>query len=417
MRLAWRFALGVGLRYAGSAQRGALVAFISRVSSAGLVLGVALLVLVLSVMNGFERELRERILSLVPHLTLQPLEPVEDWRALAAAVEAHPQTVAAAPYVDLQGLFMQRGAVVPALVHGIDPAAEQRISALSRYLESGSLQDLAGISDGVLLSRAVATQLGVEQGERLLLLVPDVNARGQVMPRVQRVQRVRVAGIFATGTEVDNALALAGLELAARLRGEPGVVQGVRAQVKDLFAAPRVRQEIVQGLGIELYALDWTRTHGNLYEAIRLSRNLVGVLLFLIIAVAVFNVVSTLFLIVKDKEGDIAILRTLGASPAAIMLVFVVQGTLIGLVGALCGGAAGAGLSLVVTDAVAALESLLGVQFLRAEVYPVSYLPSDLEAADVLAVCGVALAMSLVATLYPAWRASRMHPAEVLRYE
>jgi lipoprotein-releasing system permease protein len=414
VKLEWRFALRVGLRYAGNAQRGALVAFISRVSSAGLVLGVALLVLVLSVMNGFERELRERILSLVPHVTLQPLDPVSDWHGLVEAVEAHPETVAAAPYVDLQGLLMHRGAVVPALVHGIDPQAEQRISALEHYLTDGTLQALAGESHGVLLSHSLATRLDVAMGETLLLLAPDVNARGQVMPRMQRV---RVVGLFATGTEVDNTLALTGLALAAGLRGAPGTVQGVRLQVRDLFAAPRVQREIVQGLGIEIHALDWTRTHGNLYEAIRLSRNLVGVLLFLIIAVAVFNVVSTLFLIVKDKEGDIAILRTLGASPAAIMAVFVVQGTLIGLVGALCGGAIGAGLSLVVTDAVAALESLLGVQFLDAEVYPVSYLPADLQAADVLSVCGVALAMSLVATLYPAWRASRMQPAEVLRYE
>ena len=227
----------------------------------------------------------------------------------------------------------------------------------------------------------------------------------------------RLAGIFNTGTEVDNTLALIGLDAATRLRGQPGVVQGVRFQVRDLFTAPRVQREVIQGLGIGIYGLDWTRTHGNLYEAIQLSRNMVGILLFLIIAVAVFNVVSTLFLIVKDKEGDIAILRTLGASPAAIMGVFVVQGTLIGLAGALAGGVIGSLLSLGITDAVALLERLLGVQFLKAEVYPVSYLPSDLAWRDVLEVCAVALAMSFVATLYPSWRAARMQPAEVLRYE
>jgi lipoprotein-releasing system permease protein len=414
MRGAWRFPLRVGLRYAGSSHRGALVAFISRVSMLGLVLGVALLIVVLSVMNGFDRELRERILSLVPHVSLSPVEPVSDWRALAAAVEAHPEVVAAAPFVDLQGLLMYRGKVVPVLLHGADPEAERRISAIDRYLESGSLEVLADAPDSVLLSRLLARRLGAEPGVNLLVLVPDVNAAGQVVPRAERV---RLAGIFDTGTEVDNMLAMIGLEAATRLRGHPGIVQGVRFQVRDLFTAARVEREVSAGLGIAVYALDWTRTHGNLYEAIQLSRNMVGILLFLIVAVAVFNVVSTLFLIVKDKEGDIAILRTLGASPGAIMAVFVVQGTLIGLAGAFAGGLIGSLLSLGVTDAVALLERLLGVQFLKAEVYPVSYLPADLSWRDVVDVCGVALAMSFVATLYPSWRAARMHPAEVLRYE
>jgi lipoprotein-releasing system permease protein len=191
----------------------------------------------------------------------------------------------------------------------------------------------------------------------------------------------------------------------------------VRFQVRDLFSAPRIRQEVEQGLGPRFRGMDWTHTHGNLHEAIRMSRNLVGVLLFLIVAVAAFNVVSTLFLIVKDKEGDIAILRTLGASPASIMAVFVIQGSLIGLVGALAGGAAGAALSLVVTDAVGLMERVLGIRFLDAAVYPVSYLPSDLSFSNVALVCSVALGMSFLATLYPSWRAARMQPAEVLRHE
>ena len=270
---AWRFPLRVGFRYAGSSHRGALVAFISRVSMLGLVLGVALLIVVLSVMNGFDRELRERILSLVPHVSLQPIEPVADWQPLAAAVEAHPEVVAAAPYVDLQGLLMYRGKVVPALLHGADAAAERRISAIDRYLESGSLDALAE-PDSVLLSRALAQRLGVAPGASLLVLVPEVNAEGQVVPRAQRM---RLAGIFNTGTEVDNTLALIGLDAATRLRGQPGVVQGVRFQVRDLFTAPRVQREVIQGLGIGIYGLDWTRTHGNLYEAIQLSRNMVGI--------------------------------------------------------------------------------------------------------------------------------------------
>ena len=414
MNLPWRFILAVGLRYAGRSQRGALVAFISRVSSAGLVLGVALLVLVLSVMDGFERELRERILALVPHVSIQPWEPLSDWRGVVAAVEAHPEVRAAAPYADVQGLLMFRGKVVPALVHGIDPASEQRISVIGSHAAAGVLEQLSGDAPVVVPSASVAASLGAPEGEHVLLLVPEVNARGQVVPRTQRV---RIAGTFSTGTEVDNLLTLTSLGLAARLRGSPGMAQGVRFQVKDLFAAPRIRAEVEQGLGPGFRGFDWTRTHGNLHEAIRMSRNLVGVLLFLIVAVAAFNVVSTLFLIVKDKEGDIAILRTLGASPSAIMAVFVIQGSLIGLAGTVLGGAVGAALSLVITDAVAAVERVFGLRFLDAAVYPVSYLPSDLSFANVALVCSVAFAMSFLATVYPSWRAARMQPADILRHE
>lgn len=408
------FPLRVGLRYATARRRGALVAFISRVSTAGLVLGVALLIVVLSVMNGFERELREKILALVPHVALQPLRKVTDWEGLARAVEAHPEVVAAAPFVDLQGLLMARGKVVPVLLHGADPVWEARISRIGDYLREGSLESIAGASTAVLLSRSLAERLRVRTGDALMVLVPDVRDGERIVPRARRVS---VGGIYDTGTEVDNVLVLAGLELATGLRGTPGIVQGLRFQVRDLHDAPRVREEVTRGLGMEIWGVDWTQTHGNLFEAIRLSRNMVAVLLFLIIAVAVFNVVSTLFLIVKDKEGEVAILRTLGASPASIMLLFVVQGFLIGASGALLGGAVGVALSLGVTDIVAAIEYAAGVQFLRADVYPVNYMPSALAWADVAQVCGVALLMSLLATLYPAWRAARMQPAEVLRYE
>lgn len=413
MRFPWRFALTVGLRYAGRSRAGALVAFISRVSGAGLVLGVALLVLVLSVMDGFDRELRERILSLVPHATVQAPEPIGEWQGLVAAVEAHPQVLAAAPYSDMQGLLMHRGKVTPAFLHGLDPAAERRISTIERFAGEGALDTLAG-GDAILLSRTLASAIDAAPGDALVLLMPDVNPQGQVIPRTRRV---RLAATFSTGTEVDNMLALASLELVSGLKGHPGAVQGLRFQVRDLFAAPVVRREVEMGLGGSFRGIDWTRTHGNLHEAIRMSRNLVGVLLFLIVAVAAFNVVSTLFLIVKDKEGDIAILRTLGASPASIMAVFVVQGTLIGLTGTALGAGAGALLSLVVTDAVSALESLLGIRFLQSSVYPVDYLPAELSLHNVLRVASVALAMSFAATIYPAWRAARMQPADVLRYE
>jgi lipoprotein-releasing system permease protein len=260
----------------------------------------------------------------------------------------------------------------------------------------------------------LSDQLGVGLGESLMVMAPDVNASGQVVPRMQRLT---VIAVFHSGTEVDNALALVPMALAAALAGQPGAFEGIRYQVRDLFQAPRVAAEVTQGLGFASYSIDWTRTHGNLFDAIQLSRNMVGILLFLIIAVAVFNVVSTLFLIVKDKEGDIAILRTLGASPWLIMRVFVIQGLLIGLGGVVIGGLCGVGLSWAITDAVALIEQLAGIQFLNSDVYPVSYLPADLRWADVARVCGVALLMSLLATLYPSWRAARMQPADVLRYD
>jgi len=410
----FRVAALVGSRYAISGDRGALVRFISRVSSLGLVLGVALLICVLSVMNGFDRELRERILALVPHVSLQPYEEITDWRGLGNAIEAHPEVVAAAPYFDQQGLLIQRGKVVPALLHGVVAEREARITALAQYVVAGELSALDTRADAIVISRMLSDQLGVGLGESLMVMAPDVNASGQVVPRMQRLT---VIAVFHSGTEVDNALALVPMALAAALAGQPGAFEGIRYQVRDLFQAPRVAAEVTQGLGFASYSIDWTRTHGNLFDAIQLSRNMVGILLFLIIAVAVFNVVSTLFLIVKDKEGDIAILRTLGASPWLIMRVFVIQGLLIGLGGVVIGGLCGVGLSWAITDAVALIEQLAGIQFLNSDVYPVSYLPADLRWADVARVCGVALLMSLLATLYPSWRAARMQPADVLRYD
>lgn len=405
----------IGVRYVGARRRSQLVSFLSLVSMAGLVLAVSLLITVLSVMNGFDRELRERILAVVPKATLNGQEPLLDWRWLVEEAERHPEVVAAAPFVHLQAMINFRGKVEPALLYGIEPSLEVRVSPIQKYLKNPeALMSLSPGARTLLLGGNLARRLGVSAGDAVTLVVPEARATGErVAPRLQRYE---VAGIFVTGTELDNALGLMHLADAGPLAGYGEGVQGIRLEVRDLFQAGRVAQEL-QAVLPGLEARDWTRTHGNLYQAVQMSKRLVSLLLVIIIAVAAFNVVSTLVMVVMDKQADIAILRTLGASPGQIQRIFMVQGTCIGLVGTLLGLLLGVLLSAVVGDVVAWIEQLSGVKFLKPDVYPVSYLPSDLRWTDVGLVCGSALAMSFLATLYPAWRAARVQPAEALRYE
>lgn len=406
----------VGWRYVGARRRSQLVSFISLVSIAGLVLGVALLITVLSVMNGFDRELRERILAVVPQATLNGYQPIRHWQRLVDEVERHPEVTAAAPFVHLQAMVNYRGEVQAALVYSIEPALEERASVVGRYLESGvRLTALEPGAHRILLGANLASALGVRAGESVTLIVPD--ATGASATAAPKLERFVVAGILRSGTELDNHLALIHLQEGARLAGYGEGVQGVRIAVSDLFQAPRVVRELVETLPEGFTARDWTRTHGNIYQAVQMSKRMVALLLFIIIAVAAFNVVSTLIMVVIDKQGDIAILRTLGASPGLIQRVFMVQGTLIGLIGTTGGVLLGLLLAANVSRAVDGLERLFSVKFLKADVYPVSYLPSDIRWEDVLLVAGVAFAMSFLATIYPAHRAARVQPAEALRYD
>lgn len=404
----------IALRYVISGQHGSLVAFISRLSMFGLVLGVALLVVVLSVMNGFDRELRERILRVVPQVTLYSLGELRDWRAVANELQAHDQVMAAAPFIAFQGLLSNGAHVDTVLGYGIDPVAEARVSALQDYIVRGDIAALATRNDALALSEILADSLKVDIGDVLMLMVPESVQGGEPVPRVARVE---VVAVYATGTEIDNSLALASLQGTAELLGMTGRVEGLRLHIRDLFRAPVLAQQLRSDYYGDFLVGDWTRSYGNLFHAIQLSRRLVGILVFLIIAVAVFNVVATLVLVVGEKRGDVAILRTLGASPRQIMAIFMLQGGLIGLLGAGVGVLLGVLLSLTISDLVEALERLLDVDFLKSDVYPVSYLPADLQMQDVALVGLVALSMSLVATLYPAWRAARLPPAEVLRHE
>lgn len=408
-----KLTLLVGRRYAVSRRHSQLVSFISSVSIAGLIIGVALLILVLAIMNGFDRELRERILGIMPHAAVYHRNGILEPQPLLDQFRQHPEVLSAAPFVRLQGLLSRHREVAPVELYGLDAEAASQRNMLERFLPQGALAALIENPQGVVLGAGLAHRLSVAPGDRLTLVVPR---RGQanVAPAVSALE---VVGIFDSGTEIDNNFALTGLERASQLSEFPGAVSGIRLQMRDLFQAPIVSAELVRELPGAYYASDWTRTHGNLYQAIHMSKRMVGLLLFLIIAIAAFNLVSTLIMVVVDKRGDIAILRTLGASSAEIMGIFMVQGGLIGLIGTGLGVILGVLLALCVTDFVLWLERLLQIQFLQADVYPISYLPASIHWPDVIQVAVTALVICLCASLYPAWRASRVQPADALRYE
>ena len=406
----------VGLRYTRAKRRNHFISFISLISMLGLTLGVLVMILVLSVMNGFDRELRTRILGMVPHASINGYQPIEDWRSLADQLEQHPQVVGAAPFIQMQGMLTHNGVVAPVLASGIDPEAEQRVSIIGEHMQSGSLEALREGEFGIIIGELIARRFNVQPGDKLTFVMPEASVTpAGVFPRLKRFH---VVGVFKVGAELDGSLAMVHVADAARLsRWQPGQVQGVRLQLEDLFQAPQVAWDLVTRLPGDYYAQDWTRSHGNLFAAIRMEKTMIGLLLLLIIAVAAFNIISTLVMVVTDKKADIAILRTLGASPGTIMGIFMVQGSVIGVVGTIAGGVLGVLAALNVSAMVAGLERLLGTQFLSSDVYFISYLPSQLIWTDVIIICGTALGMSFLATLYPAWRASRTEPAEALRYD
>ena len=401
----------IGLRYAAAKRHSQLVSFISMISMLGMTVGVALLIVVLSVMNGFDREMRQRILGLVPHITIKSYSTQQDWPQVQSIVTKHPEVQAVAPFVQLNGMLLKGSDVEGVLVYGIEPKQESQVSIIQNYVSS---QALTSLMDGsrILIGLALAQRLGIEQGQSLNLMVPAQTDSGRVKPRFKSFT---VAAIFNTGTELDQSVALIGIADASSLAAQQN--QGLRVLLNKTFDAPRIAWEIDQNLPYGYISRDWTRSHGNLYSAIQLSKQLVGLMLLTIIAVAAFNVVSALVMIVTDKRADIAILRTLGASPKGIMATFMVQGSLIGVIGTGVGVVLGVLLSLSITNLVSWLEQLSGHQFLSSDVYPVNYLPVDMRISDILMVAGTAILMSLIATIYPAWRAAKTQPAEALRYE
>lgn len=405
--------LRVALRYTFAVGGGHLSTFLSSLSMLGLVLAISLLIIVLSVMNGFDKEMRERILGMVPHITLYSHQPMEDWQQQAAQVQQHPGVLEVSPFTEFDALFMHGGDIETAQGVGIDATDEAVIARLLASLDPASIAAFRERPDGLILGVGVAQRLGVVPGQQLTLIVPGQGG----IARPAQFESVRLAAVLDTGTELDQVAAIVQLPLASQVAGLGTAVSGLRIATRDIFAVSKTSWELSSNLPPGYYASNWKMTHGNLYSAIQLSRDLISILLFSIIAVAAFNVVSSLVLVVFDKQANIAILRTLGASPGDIASIFVMQGAMIGLVGVTLGSILGAVGSQLVPGFVAQLESLLDMQFLNTDVYPVSFLPVDVLAGDIMMVSAVAFGMCILAAIYPALRAARLAPALVLNQD
>lgn len=410
-------ALYVGLRYTRAKRRNHFISFISMTSMLGIALGVTALITVLSVMNGFEKELRGRILSMAAHLTVTEVGGrLADWQSVGERVSGERHVLGVAPYVQAEAMLIHGQFVSGAIVRGVAPHMEPDVSDVGSKMLVGSLDALQPGKFGIILGKELAWSLGVSVGDRVTVVAPKANITiAGVLPRLKRFD---VVGIFEIGMyEYDKGLALMNIRDAQRLFELDDEVSGVRLKLDDLFVAPRVNHELTRVLPVRYVVRDWTQLHANFFRAIGTEKTVMFVILMLIIAVAAFNIVSTLVMTVADKESDIAILRTLGVTPAGIMRIFMVQGSLLGVLGTVLGVAGGVALALNVETLVPLIERLFNVQFLSPEVYYISELPSELEWADVSRIAVVAFLLSILATLYPAWRAARVQPAEALRYE
>jgi lipoprotein-releasing system permease protein len=411
------YELFIGLRYTRAKRRNHFISFISLTSMLGIALGVAALITVLSVMNGFQNELRTRILGVAAHVEISgPGDMLSDWQAVAKVAAADPRVAGTAPYVNAQGMLTYDGAVRGAIIRGILPEREEQVAAFASHMKSGSLTALKPGEYGIVLGAELARALAVIVGDKVTLIAPQ----GEVTPAgiVPRLKQFRVVGIFEIGMfEYDSGLALIDLQDAQTLYRMRDQVSGVRLRLHDLYQAPQVAADLLPRLGADAYVTDWTRSHVNFFRAVQMEKNVMFIILLLIVAVAAFNIVSTLVMAVTDKQPDIAILRTLGAAPSGIMAVFIVQGALIGVIGTLIGVGGGVLLALNIHVVVPFIERLFHVHFLAKDVYYISELPSQLEWRDVITIAAVSFVLSLLATLYPSWRASRVNPAEALRYE
>jgi lipoprotein-releasing system permease protein len=419
MALQAPFELRIGRRYLRSTGN-RFLSFISAISMAGVAIGVAVLIVVLSVMNGFEHELRARILSLTSHATITAFgEGLAGWPALRAEALANPRVAAVAPFVEGEVLLIADrpgGASSAATLRGVEPKLEAGVSALHERLTRGSMQALAPGSFGVILGEELASKLGVSAGESVVVAV----AKGFVTPAgvVPRLRRFTVAGVFRSGMyEIDATLAIVHMGDAARLLRLGDNVSGLRLAVANPYEAPQAVREVASALGGGLYVEDWTQRNANFFRSIELTKRMMFFILLLVVAVAAFNIVSTLVMAVKDKQPDIAILRTIGARPASILAVFTTQGTVIGLLGTLGGVALGVLLSINLETLVHGLERLLGVGFMDASVYLMSDLPARVEPRDVALIAGTAFVLCCLSTVYPAWRAATTDPARALRHD
>ncbi|MFT6734276.1 MAG: lipoprotein-releasing system permease protein [Polaribacter sp.] len=409
--------LMIGLRYTRAKKDNHFISFISLVSMMGIALGIIVLITVMSVMNGFENELKERILGMVPHIVIGDRgDGFEDWQSLEKKVLQHPQVVSAAPFIAAQSMFRNRGYTKYGLLQGVLPKKEAVVSIIDDYMIMGSLDDLKPKEFGIILGIGLASGLGVSVGDKVTILLADgatVSPAG-ISPRYKRFT---VVGIFEVKSEVDSSLALIHMSDAAKMTRKGNKVTNLRVTTKDLLDAAFTAWELREIVGDEFYVSDWNQTHGTLFKAVKMEKRMMFILLAFIIAVAAFNIVSTLVMVVTDKQSDIAILRTLGASPATIMRIFIVQGSLNGVIGTVIGVIGGVALAANLPDVVTFIEGLLGIQVLPGDVYFIGFLPSLLVWDDVIVIAASALIMSTMATIYPAWKASKTKPAEALRYE
>jgi lipoprotein-releasing system permease protein len=414
------YELLIGWRYTRAGRggrRNRFISFISGVSVFGITLGVAALIIVLSVMNGFQKEVRDRMLSVIAHIELFDGSggAMPDWRTVAAAAQRHPEVVGAAPFVSAQALVARGEDMRGAIVRGIDPAEESKVTPLAARLKDGALARLVPGAWGIVLGGELARTLGVTVGDPVTIVTPN----GQVTPAgvVPRLKQMTVVGTFDSGHyEYDSGLALIHIDDAARLFRTEGPT-GVQLRLRDQQDARRVAFQLAVTLGPEVVVRDWTRTNRNWFDAVQLEKRMMFIILTLIVAVAAFNLVSTLVMTVTDKQADIAILRTLGASPRSIMGIFMVQGAASGVIGTLGGLGLGLLVALNIDVIVPALERLFNASFLPGSIYLISRMPSDPQAADIVPIGLISLVLAFLATLYPSWRASRVQPAEALRYE
>ena len=418
MQIPYELILGWRYTRAGRAtRRNGFISFISGVSMLGIALGVAALIIVLSVMNGFQKEVRDRMLGVVSHIEIYAPSgaALPDLARTLREVRAHPQVLGAAPFIATQALLARGEDMKGTVVRGIDPALEGAVTDLAGGLKSSALTRLLPGEFGVVLGGELARSLGVRQGDKVTLVAPS----GQVTPAgvVPRLKQMTVVGTFDSGHyEYDSALVLLHVDDAARIFRLEGP-SGVRLKLRDLHQARAVAAELSRSLSGDLYVRDWTQQNRSWFAAVQVEKRMMFIILTLIVAVAAFNLVSTLVMTVTDKRADIAILRTLGASPRSIMGIFVVQGAMVGVIGTLAGLALGLGIAYNIDVIVPALEQLFHASFLPKDIYLISRMPSEPQQADILPIALISLVLAFLATLYPSWRASQVNPAEALRYE